>query len=406
MTTIQLREWTTRHGLDLSLAQRDLLRKRFDVRLQPTPAREGRFDVTPKERIGAAMIGDTAVVIQPKIAMNRLLFLLEYTADPAGWRDDHGQYDTAPDLMTAMAGLFARLATQATSRGLLAGYRQVDDYLHTVRGRIDLANQLRRRPGLDLPIAVTYQHHDEDIPENRLLAAAVRMLRPLPIGDPVARRSLSRLADALRDVASIHSSHNARIVWTRHNSHYRAAVEVARLLLEHSSIDVAAGTTAAPAIVLDMNDVFEQFVRSALRHVLGVSDSEFPDGDGTDLRLDVQSAVVLKPDLSLWQDGRCVFVGDVKYKRDAATGHNPDLYQLLAYATGTALPEATLVYADGPHAPAVHHIPGPGITLHRRRLDLTLPPSALLQQIGILADHLRAHSRRASADHRHLTVAA
>ncbi len=86
--------------------------------------------------------------------------------------------------------------------------------------------------------------------------------------------------------------------------------------------------------------------------------------------------VKLKPDLGYRTANGWQFIGDVKYKRDdSGSGTNPDLYQLLAYATATRLPEATLIYADGPPTPRHHVVPTAGVTLNVRHLDLTQEPS-------------------------------
>ena len=65
----------------------------------------------------------------------------------------------------------------------------------------------------------------------------------------------------------------------------------------------------------------------------------------------------LYPDLSWWERGRCVFVGDVKYERTGAGGgRSPDLYQLLAYATAAGLPGGLLIYAAGEATPVAHRV--------------------------------------------------
>lgn len=57
--------------------------------------------------------------------------------------------------------------------------------------------------------------------------------------------------------------------WTRLNRHYRPAVEFARLLLHHNSIDLQRGPQTTLAITLQMDRVIEQFVRGASREALG-----------------------------------------------------------------------------------------------------------------------------------------
>src|SRR5262249_23108850 len=140
-------------------------------------------------------------------------------------------------------------------------------------------------------------------------------------------------------------------------------------LLSHSSLDLAHGPHETVALVLQMDRVFEQFVRGALRAALGVPAASFPVGAAAPrVFLDRQASVALEPDLSLWVSGRCVFVGDVKYKRDFGGARNDDLYQLLAYATALGLPDATLVYAEGPASAARHDVHGTDITIYRHRL--------------------------------------
>jgi 5-methylcytosine-specific restriction enzyme subunit McrC len=133
-----------------------------------------------------------------------------------------------------------------------------------------------------------------------------------------------------------------RVTWTRLNIHYRPAVELPRLILTLRAPDLTAGSHHTASLTIDMADLFEDFVREALREALHVSPTQFPAGNACrSLHLDSAQQVRVHPDLSLWLNGQCRFIGDVKYKRDTGPGHNDDLYQLLAYATAAQLPAAT-----------------------------------------------------------------
>jgi len=114
---------------------------------------------------------------------------------------------------------------------------------------------------------------------------------------------------------------------------------MATLLLRSASLDLGVGKAKGCAFLIDMNDVFERFVRKALRTALRVDPARFPDR-APKIRLDDGGVVPLKPDLSLVGHGRVLWVGDVKYKRlPAATYLNADLYQLLAYVVALGLPK-------------------------------------------------------------------
>jgi 5-methylcytosine-specific restriction enzyme subunit McrC len=79
-------------------------------------------------------------------------------------------------------------------------------------------------------------------------------------------------------------------------------------------------------------------------------------------------------------------VGGIKYRHDTGDVHASHLYQTLAYASAAGLPEATLIYADGPTE--THWLPNANIRIHVRHLDLNLPRDELLGQVRLLADHL------------------
>lgn len=78
--------------------------------------------------------------------------------------------------MPAMAHAFERQAEHAARRGLLQGYRTVEDNLPVLRGRLDVSRQTGRRFRLALPLEVRFDDDSVDLPENRLLSAAARCL--------------------------------------------------------------------------------------------------------------------------------------------------------------------------------------------------------------------------------------
>jgi 5-methylcytosine-specific restriction enzyme subunit McrC len=392
--TILLREYERRDTVQLEPAVCEVLRTVFKATVQPSLTTPGAVDIALADVVGTAAAGDSMIIVQPKIAISQVLFMLAYTADPSTWRADDVDLGTYDDVNAGLASLFAQVSERALRRGVLHGYHEVADDSFTVRGRIDLAQQLRSRPGLDTPLAVRYAEYDADILENRLLLAAGLVLHALRTRDADATRRLRRVIAGLAAETTFTRFHPAAVptvTWTRLNIHYRSAVELARLILAQASPHLSAGTRPAIGLTLSLASVFERFVRTALAEALHASDAAFPDGTHCPpLSLDEAGRIRLEPDLSWWHAGQCRFVGDVKYKRDAGGGLNPDLYQLHAYATATRIAHATLVYADGPPVPRRHSIPPLGIELTIEHLDLTRPPREILGQVAVLADQIAA----------------
>jgi 5-methylcytosine-specific restriction enzyme subunit McrC len=179
--------------------------------------------------------------------------------------------------------------------------------------------------------------------------------------------------------------------YSRMNEHYRGAVEWARLILRFASVEIRHGRAVGTTIMFDMDAVFEDFVRVALREELGLTEREFPSGKRRpDLYLDRDGHVALRPDLSWWTGTSCRFIGDVKYKRVNVAGvTHPDVYQLLAYATASGLRDGLLVYAAGEGEPEMHEIPLAAKRLHVRSLELGGDLAALRAEVRTVAAEIR-----------------
>lgn len=182
------------------------------------------------------------------------------------------------------------------------------------------------------------------------------------------------------------------IAWTGLNRRYRPAVSLARLVLRATTIEHGAGKAAASGFLVDMNTVFEEFVRVALRTELGLSARQFPGPKQTTLHLDARRRIGLDPDLSWWEGRHCRFVGDVKYKRLTFSGiKHPDLYQLLAYVVATGLPGGLLVYpvAERGHE-AQHVVVNLGRRLEVVTIDVSGSPRQILESMAGVAERVRA----------------
>lgn len=394
MESLTLVEHRTTPEIRLTMEQRDALRRLVpSITAVPAKGREGAYDLTPGSVIGAVALPGLTIEIRPKIEIDRVLFLLSYAFDPRAWRPDRFLFEHRTGLVEALIPGFVHQVRFAFRRGLLQGYRSEEDALQTVRGRIRIDDQLRRRFGLVPPVEVRFDELTEDIEANRLIRAAVDRLERMPLRFDDSRAALRRIRGALERVTlkEYAPAQLPEIVWDRLNEHYRGAVEMAKLILRSTSFDLRHGVVRAAAFLVDMNEVFETFVAEALREALRLSPRVFPRGArGRDLWLDHGRAIRLEPDLSWWEGSACVFVGDLKYKRVGAHGiKHPDLYQLLAYTVAAGLSTGLLIYAAGEGEPAAHQVVEVGKRLEVVTLDLSREPRKLLAQVAELAVSVR-----------------
>jgi 5-methylcytosine-specific restriction enzyme subunit McrC len=399
---LPFREYQRREGVALSPTEVAALQAVFrsmDVRRSTIDP--SLYDVTPDAHVGVVRVGDRILVVEPKVPIDRLGFLLGYALDLIDWRESV-PYATVGTVADLVAALFADALARALRRGLLQGYRSVEEASTTVRGRIRIDEQLRRRPGQLIPIEVAYDDFTEDIDVNRVLRSALQRLSRVPLRHEATRRRLATLQAPFADTVTLvdyRKSEVPNFAFTRLAAHYRPAVEVATVILKSMTPEVGSGDVEAAGFVVDMNMVFEAFVRVALREALALTPQSFPSGsDCRTCALDRRRRVGLEPDLSWWEGGRCTFVGDAKYKRVNAAGiKHPDLYQLLAYATALELPGGLLVYAAGEAEEVIHEVAATGTRLEVATVDLEGQPEAMLTSIASIAERVRGLRARATS---------
>lgn len=389
MRRLTLAEFKTEPAVALSVSERDGLRRLHSgLRIEPTLGIEGRYDVTSDQHIGVISLSSLVVEIRPKVPMSSALFLISYACEAVSWFDQQPEFAPDVDLAEIIAIMLARMVEQATRRGLLNGYQSEEESLPAPRGRILFDDQIRRRFGISPPVEVRHDVYTSDVLENRLLLAGLGAIGRLVLRSDVARRELFRAQRLLGAVHRVHFAPSAvpEILITRLNRHYQPAISMASLVLRSASLDIGAGGSRGAAFLIDMNTVFERFVRRALRTALGVGISAFPDR-APNVHLDEAGVVSLKPDLCLVEGQRIVWVGDAKYKRlPAGAYQNADLYQLLAYLVALDLRSGALIYAaDKGVKTAEHVVVQSGLRLQVEALDLSAPVESIRRQLGDIA---------------------
>ena len=346
MRQIDLREYQQSEPHPLSVAERDALREVLpSLTIEPAPGEANSYSLTPSSTVGAVEINDLSVLIQPKIGIPQLLSLACYAMGV--FREQKSGYSTLrKKLRPSLTHLPSRFTRR--SKGILSRASPRLSHrgrgVHTVRGRIRFADQIRQRFGIPLPIEVRYDEFTDDIRENRLVKAAVMRLGGMRLRSTQARRNLGWIAATLENVFACRVCAERRA--GRHlrplNEHYRGVVGLSRLILRHSAFESRRGRSSRYRFL----DGYECALPRLCDCGASGSRSKFTLRAALDkqlvrnrpIYLAESRQVKLEPDLTLWDGVKCLFVGDTKYKSIETDGVPvDDLYQMLAYATALNL---------------------------------------------------------------------
>lgn len=356
------------------------------------PAGPGSAVLQPSGRVGAVRVGDLQVEVWPKeeVKLAHLIFMLGYAADP-GFRPEAVDAEAYDELWPALAESLARLCERALLGGILQGYRTVEESSIVVRGRIRVADQLRRHPGQISPTEIAYDEYVTDVAENRILRTALRRMRAVPRLRPDVAARLSHLDNRLDGVAVLRRGAPLP-TWrpTRLNARYVPALRLAELVLRNTAARAGDDGIEIAAFVVSMWKVFEDFVTTALREAIvsrgrrAVPQKRWyfdrPCDDGV-------ARVPMAIDLVEYDGRNPVMVYDAKYKAASKDGRYPnaDFYQMLAYCTTIGLDRAALIYAQGGQAVDRRVMNSP-VTIREWPLDLSLPPESMLESIHRAVD--------------------
>lgn len=348
---------------------------------QVVPLGAGLWQVSNVKRVGAVLMDGSEVRIEPKIPIRNLFHLLAGGKSWGDWWPDDLKLEDSSDFSTVVAEAFLSHADRALRGGVLQGYVEHVEAAQTIRGRILMGEQIRKRTGALLPVELQWDDFTADIAVNQLLRSAARRLIGAGRLRDRVRSGLLRLDFALAEASLM--TRGARlpdVVWDRRNDRYRSAVALAQLVLTDGSLDHRVGETTAKGFLLTLSKVFEEFVEAE------VTRAAVPWGGRIIAQerasLDFGGRIRIAPDL-VWRDSfgpRAVF--DAKYKAEKPSGFpNADVFQMIVYCIRLGLDTGHLIYAAGNEVPARYEVVNAGVTVVCHALTLDAPPAAISAQV-------------------------
>ena len=324
----------------LSVIPEILNRGFFQIRL----SREN-LTVFAGQYIGLVPLNERITInVRPKLPIPRLLSVLgrcetkikSLVSFPVGY--EAATYRPLVFLEPIAITMISLLNT-LREKGFLKEYRPTSSDHSPLRGRILFGRSLRRfwSKGLQHRAAVSFYDLTANVPANRVLKSAVehllRQFRFLPNKPKSLMRDLGDYQDlfAMMDIDNINPLTIPNFGRIHLGGTYREAVELAALIVRGHGVKLpATGNIRLPSFLLDMAEVFESYIRNALR--IGLAPAfEVLDGnlEGKRPLYDEKPVPLATPDIVLSEAGRVMLVVDVKYK---GAPSRDDINQILTYA--------------------------------------------------------------------------
>jgi len=354
---IELREWQKAIEVSLSAPESEALRSlQAAKRVAVTWLGPDKAAVSGGAgHVGmAALSEESQIIIRPHIPIASVLDLAcyAYELEPPekSLIEDARLEDTGPG--DWLAFLLSLEVEKLLAVGLRRGYREVEEEIPYIRGRIDFGAVRwgESKPGL---VPCRFEDFVLDIIENRILRGTLEILSASPLSEICQRRVRSALA-AFGQVGFGQPTGRMfdSVRLSRLTSYYEPALTLSRLVLEAAGIELEAGDVSTPGFFFNMADVFEKAIERALREEFGARNVWHQPPYNDRIRVvegEPAIPVTIIPDNVIGPRDAPWLIVDAKYKNPLRWREgkqyfrNEDLYQAFTYAAALDAP-AVLVY--------------------------------------------------------------
>lgn len=292
-----------------------------------------------RQYVGVIEVNDVVIEIYPKLdsaliaasnkepispsvkvdtVMHNLLWMLEVANHRDLVETTTAHLEEAPlSFFDLFAYLLGKNLLPELERGVARTYVTFEDDIKTVRGRIGLVEQVTRNWNRFDRVFCAWDEFTPNTAINRLFKCACQFLAERVNYMEAARllidcQALLSEVDDVSPVTALREIENLR--FDRSVDRFRTAFDLARRLLAGIGHSMGVGSANTFVFLLDMNDVFENYVHAVLEsHFKTVVQEQKYVGS----LLDVHPGSISQLADYYWRDGVFVWIGDAKYKHMA-----------------------------------------------------------------------------------------
>lgn len=334
-----------------------------------------------------------------KIPIRNLYYLLSYVWD-VDWEIEWSSIDAekSGDALNLLTRILTISTDRIIRRGLDRGYKDVSEEMFGVRGRIDIANTIKKNGFASAKLTCNYEELDSSIIHNQIIKTTLSNLAQASGLDAALREDVLDLTHRLKHIKSIDLNQSVFSKVRLHSNirNYRLPLSVCRLIYDQLLPSESAGKYE----FVDLSDeklfrVFELFIfnfykkhinKTVYTHIkkerLGWQETAFEEGIEDFLP-------TMETDVSLYNETNklvieCKFyerviqqrsVGDLNIKGTFISAH---LYQLFAYLKNLEIKDGSilsglLIYPEnGEKVDSTYNMQGHKVSIKTINLDSSI----------------------------------
>jgi 5-methylcytosine-specific restriction enzyme subunit McrC len=243
----------------------------------------GFFTLTPKgvkfnQYVGVIQVGNITIEILPKISkvgedkekwQKVLIDMLRECRWMQVYSNDIASLRFKPNsILEAYLELFLNECETILRNGLVKKYRSVERNCLSLKGKLIFSRQIQVNLVHKERFYTRHQVFDRENVFNQILVKALKLI-PVISQSPYLKDKVYNLLLSFPELEDITVKYETfdKLVFDRKTSRYKAAIEIAAMLLLNYRPDISAGKNHVLAILFDMNDLWEEYIyRQLYKH--------------------------------------------------------------------------------------------------------------------------------------------
>ncbi len=371
-----LQEWRPRL-VRLPRVDLQILLEQYAHALEVLPSfRHGVYRVTPRSFVGMFSTPHFLWELQPKLRLNNMIALMDLSLEDEAATRSHRRVRPIY-LLDWLSRRLAQAMRLQGQRGLAHGYREQPTHSAYIRGRLDVATQLRQIDPVKPGFHCVADQWTVNILVNQLPKTVATLLLDQPTLSEETQDSLRAALRAFTAVEMLTEPHLPRSQPILPEG-YATLWELTHWLA--CCLGMRPGTVRLPGFLLPMAYVFERYVTRTVEQ-LGQDDPKL----GVEVQRSIalqgppsEPPLLLRPDIRLQVEGLTKLVVEIKWKDRAKQPSPADLHQILAYGQLSACPDLRLIYPAKQNHRQIYRIPHreTTVTIHGMRISGSLQACA------------------------------
>lgn len=338
-------EYENSEAIELTQDEIEYLNNNHYNHLSIIKSSNNSYILKAKYYVGFISLNNEKIIqIKTKVPNDNLMFMISYLYQQIeSGNDINLMQDRNTGILDVIINVLINWVKKLIKRGLHKTYLKKEKLVSGVKGKILLS----RNFNLHHKLYCNFDDISHSNLENCILKATLRNILLMKNVNNYLKGEAKKIVKVLSNIEDINLSEGIfnKLRFSRLNSHYIKLIDLCRLIYKNLSIKQKKGKYSFISFLVNMNKLFEDFIRQYLinnllnEKIKKTRKSNWAEGGNQDILPMVEPDILIKDKLII----------DTKYYKNFLTGRgkliNINLYQIITYMNIFSL-NGLLIYPE------------------------------------------------------------